>query len=282
MAFTRAQFSLFFSLPLDGLDWGNLLNSHVKRVQAMLPFCTPDFCKRLAGHGISLQVRVPRDRLMDIASVAVEMHSIKKWVQVDGAIIDNEPEHTYDMRYGSPTWGHQHAYQHRRDMEAALYVLRPLGIRVCSPGWTSRVKDFNWKEGLFPGEQSWLEVTRIEYNRCDYNGLHAYTYDGTAYDINERMRRIFHREQERRHRPLWVNEIGVDRGTQVERMAVYIEIARQLMTTNTASVWYGAGERVEGFTPFVSNGTPNGHWDAGYLLRDPACYALLGEFMMEG
>jgi hypothetical protein len=42
-----------------------------------------------------------------------------------------------------------------------------------------------------------------------------------------------------------------------------------------------AGERVRLYAPFVSAGTPGGHWDGRYLLRDPRAYEALGNWMRQ-
>jgi hypothetical protein len=42
-----------------------------------------------------------------------------------------------------------------------------------------------------------------------------------------------------------------------------------------------AGERIAMYAPFVSTGTPGGHWDARYLLTDPRAYEALGVWMAQ-
>jgi hypothetical protein len=193
-----------------------------------------------------------------------------------------EPENIFSMKWGATSWGHWEAWNHRERLFWLLDELRPLrqrGLRVVSAGWTYRGHYRDWREGVQPGEQQWLEITRVAYNECDLNGFHWYGADGTPYDIHERMRVGLWQEQGRRHRALFIDELGVDRGTPVERMGAYIRIAELLERTNLDEPWGGSGERVEGLVPFVSNGVPNGHWDEGKLLREPRCYELLGRFM---
>ena len=282
MSFARTSLGLFWTLPPDDLDWQNLSSSSVKRMQLVASVADQVMLRRLRDSGVtgvalrmnegdysSASLRLMwRDRIAPLVPLGV-----------DTVIVGVEPDHAYDMRFGSPTWGQAAAAVHRDNLAAMLQLLRPLHVRVVSPGWTSRTRDMNWVEGVFPGEQSWLEITREAYNACDLNGFHWYSYDGTPYDVNERMRRTLWLEQGRRHKPLYIDEVGVDRGTPVQRVTVYLHLATLLLNTGSPPTPFEfSGARVEALVPFVSNGNGRG-WDPAYLIRDPAAYALIGRFM---
>ena len=85
------------------------------------------------------------------------------------------------------------------------------------------------------------------------------------------MRRHLWVEQGRRHKPLYIDEVGVAGSrSPVDKMQSYLKLATKLLGPT--------GERVECLAPFVSNGTGVG-WDPKFLLRDPAAYQLVKRFM---
>ena len=281
MSFRRTDFTLFWTLPPDGVDWQNLALARVRRMQLVAALAGRDLLLRLRDAGVQgVTVRMneedyathearlrARDRIAPLLALGVDI-----------VIVGVEPEHAFDFRYNSPGWGQDAAFAHSSNLREMLGLLRPLGVRVASPGWTSRAKDMNWREGLFPGEQTWLEITREVYNACDLNGFHWYSYDGTDYDVRERMRRTLWQEQERRHLPIYIDEVGVDRGTPVQRMGIYLHLATLLLDSTSNQPFALSGARVAALTPFVSNGNGVG-WDIRYLIRDPMAYQMVGRFL---
>ena len=272
----REDFALFWSLPPDLQDWDNLTVSRVRRVQLVASFTDQPTIARLASMGVRCTVRLDE---ADYATGDARLRSrdrigtLLPLGAIDTVMVGVEPENAFNFRFGSPTWGQHAALDHAALLTAMTALLRPLGVRVVSAGWTARGIDMNWSnpEGVQPGLYTWLEITRQAYNACDLNGFHLYGYDGTEYDLWERMRRHLWVEQGRRHKPLYIDEVGVlGSNTPVDKMRSYVRFATRLLGP--------MGERVAAFTPFVSNGTGIG-WDPRFLIRDRQAYLLLRRFI---
>jgi hypothetical protein len=125
-----------------------------------------------------------------------------------------------------------------------------------------------------PGEATWSEITRLQYDACDGNACHLYTYNWTGPIDELRVKFALQRFATERHKMLWVDELGVNSGTPIERMRAYIDIAQMLVSEPV-------GRRVTMLCPFVCNGNPGNppSWSPGYVLTDPACYAELGAWL---
>lgn len=284
--FTRDKVGLLYSLPLDAQDKDNLRRSRCTLVELTWNVATESTVDYLAQSGVrticarlgeydyythearrAVADRIPALRAKGLTHIQVGV----------------EPEHGVDMRYASRNWQHERAYLHGNATHEMSIALFALGVHVISAGWTARGWYRNWDEGVQPGLYAWTEETRLAYDECDYNGMHLYMADGTQYDIEERARIALWEEQARRHKPLWIDEVGVtpSRGTERDKMALYLRLATYLLRTERTTPLGGAGERVEAFIPFISNGDGVG-WDIRYLIRDPWCYDLLSAFYAGG
>jgi hypothetical protein len=272
----REDFALFWSVPPDDIDWDNLRAGGAMRMQVMLAFANHETLAGLADLGVKCTVRLDEADYADDETrrrAAGRLAGLAPAGLVDTVIIGVEPENVFNFRFGSPTWGQVTAMDHARRLQLMLDLVRPMGLRTVSAGWTARGIDMNWSdaEGVQPGLYAWLELTRMAYNACDLNGFHLYGYDGTDYDLWDRMRRHLWVEQARRHKPIYIDELGVaGSSTATEKMRSYLRLATALLGP--------MGERVEALTPFVSNGTGVG-WDPRFLLRDREPYLLLKRFM---
>ena len=270
--FNRQLFTLFYSQPLDALDISNLGRSKVKRV--MVPFTMAD--APLLAHMASIQVSVvlrlnERDYYRDDIGAVVkrEVSWRMQHARIEAVICGVEPDNGVNLNYGSPDWDAQKAWKHAAYLGKVIEGLRGTGVKVVSPGWTAQ--SISEDEIPCPGRATWAEICRHTYDLCDGCGHHEYQYGWRSEVDRLRLKFSLKAAQERWHKPLWVDELGVMTGSQVERMQAYIDVARMLET-------HPLGQRVEMLAPFVSNGNANG-WDAGYLLRDPAAYDMLGAFL---
>lgn len=283
MAFSRDKFGVGWTMPPDAQDWDNLRRSRVKLVQITFNIATEALVSTLANRGITtITVRLNESDYYTSEQRRVSTDRIARLMRLGltHVIIGVEPENAVDMRYGSRTWGQEQAYLHGNATREMYLSLFALGVKTISAGWTVRGWFRNWDEGVQPGVYPWLEETRLAYNDCDYNGAHLYMSDGTTYDIEERARVYLWEEQARRHKPLWIDELGVTPsvGDNVAKMGIYLRFASYLLRTDRRQPLGGAGERVEALIPFVSNGNGIG-WDPRFILRDPAAYDLLGAWI---
>lgn len=272
----RTDFTLFFSLPLSDADWRNLQASKVQRV--MLPLslahARPDILSRLNTMGIRLIARLEETYYEPNAParVLIQVTEVMQHVAVDALILGVEPDNAFDMTYASYTWGQNHAYRHRDALWAVFNVLRAahLDIDLISPGHT--MHSISEDEVPAPGREAWAEICRPLYSQLDGAGMHLYGYGSDGHYINT-VRALFALKmaQERFHKPIWIDEIAFDSGTQLERMDAVIRFAR-LMENHLL------GERVRMLCPFVSNGDGKAY-PARLIITDPAAYQLVGRYM---
>src|SRR5688572_20969438 len=113
MPFTRDRFALFWSLPPDALDWSNLRLARVRRMQLVAAFADAGTLTRLRNEGVTgVTVRLGegdyttpqlRQQWCDRIAPLVPLG-------VDTVLVGVEPEHPFNMRYGSPTWGQLQAF----------------------------------------------------------------------------------------------------------------------------------------------------------------------------
>lgn len=277
----REDFTIFWSVPPDALDWSNVLTSGVRRVMLPWAFATPTLLAKLRLHGIRAIIRLDEsDYYGDNAPTAIRL-GLEERVRagdVEAVVIGVEPENGINMRYGSPSWRHDLAQRHAAATNRVARAISGLGLKVITAGWTMRGVDPQ-HDPPEPGVTSWREHTAYAYTDVTIagNGFHLYEYDwiwqadGRNVDF-ERAQITLRTAQEHFHKPLWIDELGIDHGTPVQRVRAYLDFCRWLLADHL-------GGRVECVAPFVSNGTPNGHWEAGKLIRDPAAYVLIAEFM---
>lgn len=290
MSFTKDRFALFFSLPPDERDWQNLAASRVRLV--MLPLSLAairmDIVARLKQAGCRLVLRVEEGTYRDAASAARiggEVAAVSAVCQVEATVAGVEPENGVHMIYGAD-WEKVRAYEHRNAFDRLRVALQLRGLRVIAPGWTKH--SISEDDPPMPARTTWREIcTMPQYSEHDRNrmsfgyhsadgvGWHEYQHGWHGFVDELRLKFSLKQAQELWHLPIWIDELGVNSGTQVERMRAYIDIAEMLLT-------HRLGQRVELLTPFVSNGDPGPppyHWNPGLLLTDPACYRLLGDWM---
>lgn len=270
----KQDFALFYSLPLDGLDWQNLAASHVKRVMLLLPFCDTTTLDRLNSMGVRLIIRVPEDAYYDIGapvSIREQVRAISRHIGIAGVVVGNEPDNAFSFEDGAPTWGADYAYAHRDAFDRVRDLLQREGFPVVSPGLTMR--SISEDEPPQPGQYTWAEILRLSYDKAHGNAVHLYTYNWLSIIDQSRVKFALKHYEGMHHMPIWIDEININSGTPLARMTACIAIANLLLT-------HELGKRVVSFCPFVSNGDGNG-WPIGYLLRDPACYQLLGQWMSQ-
>jgi hypothetical protein len=272
--FTRDQFTLFFSMPLDETDWANLLTSGCKQVMMPWAFLTNSTLDALAKHDITLVARMSNATASteDLGALQARMMEIKARIHCRAVILGCEPDVNFSWLYNADWGTDSYAWQHADRIHTLVSALHGYGPAIISPAWAQR-------EGIVetdppvPGMMAWREITRDAYNACDGNGTHLYGF-GWWEPLN--IARFFSQVrwfQTLHHQPLWIDEYNIVYGNQTTRMAACIATAQALIQQP------GLAERVEMFCPFVSNGAPSGQWDAGLVMKDPACYTLLQKWL---
>lgn len=263
-------------MPLDVQDWANLQASGVKRV--MLPFslATSEQLGLLAEINKQIILRLDeRDYYHDLAPQQIA-DKLRSWRgtygdKLEALVCGVEPEHETDLTYEAPTWHQERAAEHARRVDRVRAAVQPLGVKAVSPGWTMR--GISETDPLQPGELAWRELCAPVYHQCDGCGFHLYTYNWLSVVDNLRVYFALQKACVFWHKPIWLIEVGVGSSSPVERMQAYLDIANILLDPSLPF-----SKRVEMFCPFVSNGTGQA-WDSSYLLKDPACYTLLGSWM---
>src|SRR6478672_8139507 len=115
MAFSRPDFTLFWTLPPDGQDWTNLRLARARRVQLVAAFATGDTLLGLHDAGVTrVTVRLNENDYATPGARRSAHDRIAPLVPlgVDTVVVGVEPEHAFDFRYGSPTWGQDAAFTH--------------------------------------------------------------------------------------------------------------------------------------------------------------------------
>lgn len=289
MAFTKQKFGVFWSLPPDDLDWSNLATSRVTLVMLMLDHADRPILERLALMGCRVILRVAEGSYyQDEAPTRITARAV--WARaicpVEAVIVGNEPENALDLSIGSGTWGQQFAFLHRKRFDLTRIALQSAGVRVISPAYTCRMLTETDKPQ--PGEQAWWDICtdsqteyteqegQYGYHSANGNGVHVYTHNWLGPVDELRVAFMLQRLQSMWHLPLYVDEVGMNSGPPLDRMRCYIDIGQLLLERH-----YPYGARVEALIPFVGNGTPGNPpaWSPGYLMRDPAAYAMLGDWM---
>jgi hypothetical protein len=203
-----------------------------------------------------------------------QVRDAMRLVPVDAIVMGVEPDAPFSLKYGAPSWGQDSARSHANAMAKVRQALADLGPRLISPGWTAGMKHV--VDDLYPGKQAWRLECGEAYAECDANGGHVYLHvwrgwQDEFYFINQvnELAQMF-------HKPLFIDEVGVTDGSDVEQMRAYIRMTQMLEDEH-----WEAGQRVVGFVPFISTGDPGNPpvWNGKYLLKEEAAYQLLGTFM---
>lgn len=242
----------------------------------MLPFglarTRPDILSDLAGSHKRVLIRVEQENTSAPAAIARDLARIARSVPVDAVITGNEPEVGIDMRYSSRDWGQGTAYAGLPRTKALIDAVHGLGLTAVSPAFSCSpevISEDGWAQ---PGRTAWREICAPVYQEADGCAAHVYSLNWLTVADVIRFKAALRWALEAWHRPLYLDEVGTARGTQLERMGSYIEMAEVIMG-------HKDGERVRLLCPFVSTGTPNGQWDPDYILNDPVAYALLADWM---
>lgn len=294
MGFQKRDFTLFFSLPLDAVDWRNLEASTVRTVMLCLEFADTSTLARLAGMGCRVYLRVNEGSYyQDDAPLRIAAHvaMAREVIEVVGVFVGCEPENALDFSYTSNTYGAEFAYVHRRRFDAVRIQLQKMGVRVISPAQTCR--SISEDEQPVPGSVTWREICclpemayteaqgRFGYLSADGNGVHVYQYawDGPVDEL--RLKFMLKQAANLWHKLLYIDELGVSgNATQVQKMAAYIEVAEILLSQRDGRQ-HPLGQRVAMLCPFVSGGDPGNppSWDRRFLIRDEAAYRLVADWL---
>ncbi len=287
MGFTRQRFGVFWSIPPDELDWQNLQVSHVKLVMLMMDFCDVVTLSRLRGMGCRVVIRVSEnDYYNDEAPERIRNQVLMamRSCPVEAVIVGNEPDHAQNLSYGSPGWGQEFAYVHRRRFDAVRKALQSMGVKVISPALIMR--SISEDEPPAPGQVTWREICTLPDNGAGYleadgNGAHLYLYhaDGPV----DTLRALFALKYYATiwHQNLWVDELGIpDNRPPVEKMRAYIALA-EILISQREGRQHPLGQRVDFLCPFLANGDPGNPpaWNPSYLIRDKKAYELLGDWI---
>lgn len=279
MSFTKDRFCLFFSLPLDNQDWQNLDTSKVRMVMLQFAFADSMTLGKMKQRGLKVVLRIGEDYYADDAPsrFRAELKAKQQVCPIEAVILGVEPDNPFNLKYGSTSWGQPRAYEHRLRSDRLRTALSGLGVKLVSASPT--MHSISEDEPPAPGQVSWREICTLPdrnmgqgYHDYDGNGYHLYSYDYIGVVDELRVKFALKQAQTLWHRPLWIDEVGVGKGAPVQRMMMYTKIADMLLGNVL-------GQRVEMLAPFVSNGQPHGHWDANFLLRDPECYRVLGDWI---
>ena len=83
------------------------------------------------------------------------------------------------------------------------------------------------------------------------------------------------------HHLVWLDEANTKNASMSEEEHMVACVGKsKLLCHHRNPMGRALGERVEMYSPFVSNGTPN-HWPAQYLMRSPGSYELVRMHMEE-
>ena len=303
----RDVWALFFPQPPDEQDLNNLAVAGVDR--AYLHFWMVqehmDALVNLGERGVRVILRIeepsPQMAYMDPRSyyhergpeaICATLNLYQRFADIEAVTVGNEPEHEYDLtrtaRSEKGGWGNfpfgvwQHwagkAGAHAEAVGRVADALYDSGVKVVSPGWTHR--RITPHQPAEPGRASWARLCTDAYNRCHGGGIHLYGYghetlhkDGE--DYNRLLWALGH-ELERVHTEPWVLEANTDKeeGSEVEHMMWCIKMFEAI--TNPV---HSHGANLGAFIPFTSNGVPGDSWPHRFLMRDPAAYRVLGEYL---
>jgi hypothetical protein len=208
-------------------------------------------------------------------------------------VVGCEPEQGLDMTWTSETgWGNEikdpvlrltRLEEHAQNFHNMREALQGMGLVVCSPGWLCRDQDMRFgpppNHGPQPGVARWAMYLLEEYGKAQYNCEHAYLFDGSDFDIDQRLERIVNRAITYRQKELVFDEINVGPRpgiTKEEAMQHALAMAERLRHL----------PRCVRATIFVFNGTPidehgNEQWPPHQLVDSDVCYDMLARWYAE-
>jgi hypothetical protein len=276
----RSDFTLsWFALPTEQ-DWRSLNISGVTRVMVGYGIAknhTPVLA-HLASLGKRVVIRIADTAEDDPATAASVLRSVAKMVGVDGVILPpNEPEPKPEqLLVSSPDWGQARAWQVKSIIDVYRAAVRGAGLAAIAPALSHPPAVISEDGPPLPGRTTWREILAPSAHLCDGVASHCGYALGWQSDVDRfRFRAGLTRAATDWHRPLWIAEATYPTDDDLAQMACAIEQAEIVMR-------HPAGDRVRMYAPFVSAGTPGGHWDARYLLTNEASYAMLGDWMRDG
>lgn len=303
MASKRDTFCLFFpQLGLDATDRANLLTSTVKRVYLHFNMAHrfPLELQWLAQQGRRVVLRIEEPNHHNAGEIATSYYnsdthpSIKskleqmmRVVSVEAVTIGNEPEHEFNLTRGHP-WGNEYSEKwrhwkgkvgvHSEAIGRLAFTLKDMPVQLVSPGWTHKRKVP--KDPPEPGRADWARTCTVAYNKLQGGGIHLYGHGAeTLYENGEDYNRLlwsFGHELERVHTKPWVLEINTapNKGSELEHMRWVCRMYEVLTGPE-----HSMGNDLAFYCPFTSNGIPGEAWPQKFLMRDPACYAYLAEWL---
>jgi hypothetical protein len=277
MAFERSDFALFWSLSPDSLDWSNLAASRVKTV--MLPYALAQnpLLAHLRDAGRSVVVRLTPEDLQrnSGAQLRQRIATMQGIGNLRAVITGCEPEIEYNFDYGYP-WRQDQAYREAERSMSVLASLTGLTVPLVAAPLSPHGVGLGETDPLYPGLFSWREILAPVYHQYQGVGVHGYTHNYQSAVDTVRLQQSLRFWASFWHKPIWVDELGINTGSWQTRMTGYLDTARWLCQPDNP-----VGERVEMLAFFISNGDGK-HWDASYVIREPEAYLQIGQFMQEG
>lgn len=281
----RGSVALFFSMPLDAQDWANVQRSTVQEI--MIPWRwgagneTYQVLTEAAKRKLRVILRLTADDMQRaLFTLTADLRAVSSLLVPSAIILGVEPDAGFKAEWGTD-WGDQAAWGHVARLRAVADALHPFGIPLVSPGHLSR--PYTESEPPQPGIMPWREICAPAYNGdlkegrsngIGANGVHLYAYSWVPGSFIDRLRLHYQLNLAATlwHQRLWIDEIGVATGTELQRMIAICDMARAIEGEP-------GGNRVDKLIPFVSNGQSDGSWNPDYVMRDPACYDALAAYL---
>lgn len=262
-------------MPPSQQDVDNLITSGVERVLLgyALASTKPDVLARLVGLNKRICIRLEESQETP-ASIAHTLSDIRHIIPVDAVLLPTEPDAGCDMRYGAPSWGQQIAYASLPRVVALIDAIQGLGLKAVSPAMTWPPDVISEDGTPQPGRVTWREIVGPTYDRADGVASHCgYVLGWDSNPVNRwRFKMGLKRALEEWHQELWIDECTFPTDNDVLQMQSALDMADIIMSQR-------GGERVRMICPFTSGGSPGGAWDARFLLKDPAAYLLLRNWL---
>lgn len=200
------------------------------------------------------------------------------------------------------------------ELRSAAQALKGTGVRLVAPAYSMHgyTEDDPPDPGLFTWREHLAPVTHGKGTPISAHGVHYYdtgwwVHDPSPPDANHQyspaawyeyagrlvgartatmvnVQRFMHAVRfwsGFHHQPIWWDEANTLNSTmsQVAHMEACVGKSKLLIHHRNPE-GYQLGERVEMFSPFVSNGLGNAY-PPQYIMRDPACYELVRAHMIE-
>ena len=285
MPFTKDKLALSYFVELTDTHKRHFEMSGCRR--ALVPYSLavnrPGVLDYFGQRGTLMTVRMdvdPRspgvtDRLLQ------NLPRFRNQAVIENLIVANdakvEPENGFDMHYGSPSWGNSTPmWSHRAAVGALITRLREAGYdghpgkpRIISTPFTNRAPRAT--SVPWPGTMRWWLTCWDTYMRADGRACHVYTdnYRGPV-DL-ERLQWCLQMWATLWDPPLIVDELGINNGTDTERVAGYLALADWLLRREQQEEG-AAGHCVDLLAIFAGSA---GAEFAEYVLRSDQAYTAI-------